>query len=224
MERLMEPRREMPTCRSTKAMSITFVLAGAFAEIHLFETWRQDMLRMLLTTATAVALIGSGVYAQSEKPPEKPPEVAADATHSGTSPKFVAAQRADQWVFSKFKGTSVVGPDNVNVGAVSDLVFDRNGKIAGVIVGVGGFLGIGAKNVAIDPSGFEVVPVASSAGSANAPANKEDANAVKLKVALTKEQLMNAPKFQYYTPPVSASAPPATTGAAPTGPRHPLSQ
>jgi hypothetical protein len=172
-----------------------------------------------LTTAV-VALIGSGVYAQSEKP------VGANAAHASSSPKFVAAQESDQWVFSKFKGTSVVGPDNANVGAVSDLLFDRIGRIAGVIVGVGGFLGIGAKNVAIDPSGFEVVPVTSSAGNVNnAPAaNTEDANGVKLKVAMTKEQLMDAPKFQYFTPPVSASTPPATTGAAPSGSRRPLSQ
>jgi hypothetical protein len=208
-------------CRHTKAKSTGFVLAGAFAKIHLLEMWRQEMIRMLLTTATVAALIGSGVYAQSEKPTG----VAADATHSSSSPKFVSTQGADQWVFSKFKGTSVVGPDNANVGAVSDLLFDRTGKIAGVIVGVGGFLGIGAKNVAIDPSGFEVVPITGSAGSANAPVAKtEDASAVKLKVALTKEQLMDAPKFQYYVPPVSASTSPTTTGTAPSGSRRPLSQ
>jgi hypothetical protein len=136
--------------------------------------------------------------------------------------EFVAAQRADQWVFSKFTGTSVVGPDNANVGAVSDLLFDRTGKIAGVIVGVGGFLGIGAKNVAIDMSGFDVIPASSSAGPS--AANSDEASAVKLKVAWTKEQLMDAPNFRYYTPPVSASTPPATTGAAPGGNKRPLSQ
>jgi hypothetical protein len=172
------------------------------------------MIRMLLMTATVIALIGSGVYAQSEKPTG----VAAEAISSEGNPKFVTAQRSEQWVFSKFKGTSVVGPDNGNVGAVSDLLFDRTGKIAGVIVGVGGFLGIGAKNVAIDMSGLDVVPVASSAGPS--AVDSDDANAVKLKVAWTKEQLMDAPNFRYYTPPVSASTPPVTTGAAPAGPRR----
>jgi hypothetical protein len=169
--------------------------------------------------STVIALIGSGVYAQSEK-------LAGVAADHGNNPKFVAAQQADQWVFSKFKGTSVVGPDNANVGAVSDLLFDRTGKIAGVIVGVGGFLGIGAKNVAIDMCGFDVIPVSSSAGGnatpSNATPNTADANGVKLKVAWTKEQLMDAPNFQYYAPP--ASTPPATTGTAPSGSRRPLSQ
>jgi hypothetical protein len=175
------------------------------------------MIRMLLTTATVIALIGSGVYAQSEKP-----TATAEAISSEVNPKFVTAQRADQWVFSKFKGTSVVGSDNANVGAVSDLLFDRTGKIAGVIVGVGGFLGIGAKNVAIDMSGLDVVPVTSAAGPS--AVNSDDATAIKLKVAWTKEQLMDAPNFRYYTPPVSASTPPTTTGAAPAGNRRPLSQ
>jgi len=197
---------------------MTFVLAERICGSHLFNMWRQEMIRMLLTTATVIALIGSGVYAQSEKPTG----AVADAISSASNPKFVAAQRADQWVFSRFKGTSVVGPDNANVGAVSDLLFDRTGKIAGVIVGVGGFLGIGAKNVAIDMSGFDVVPVASSAGPS--AVNSDDANAVKLKVAWTKEQLMDAPNFRYYTQPVSASTPPATTGAAPAGNKRPLSQ
>ena len=38
------------------------------------------------------------------------------------------------------------------------MLFDKNGKIDGLIVGVGGFLGIGEKNVAIDMSAFQVVP------------------------------------------------------------------
>jgi hypothetical protein len=83
------------------------------------------MIRTFLTTATAIALIGSGVFAQSVKPTG----VAAEAISSEGNPKFVAAQRSDQWVFSKFKGTSVVGPDNANVGAVSNLLFDWTGKI-----------------------------------------------------------------------------------------------
>ncbi len=61
-------------------------------------------------------------------------------------------------MFSKFKGTDVLGPDNAKVGDVNDLLFDKNGKIIGMIVGVGGFLGIGEKSVAIDMSAFQVVP------------------------------------------------------------------
>ena len=59
------------------------------------------------------------------------------------------SQSADQWVFSKFKGTDVLGPDDAQVGDVNDILFDKQGKILEFIVGVG-FLGIGEKSVAID--------------------------------------------------------------------------
>ena len=88
----------------------------------------------------------------------------------------------------------MLGPDNARIGSVNDLLFDGTGKIIGVVVGVGGFLGIGAKNVAIDMSALNAVP-AESAGQANDPTN------VKVKVAWTKDQLKDAPDFQYYMPP-----------------------
>ena len=52
----------------------------------------------------------------------------------------------------------MLGPDNAQVGDVNDMLFDKNGKILGLIVGVGGFLGIGEKSVAIDMSAFQTVP------------------------------------------------------------------
>ena len=42
------------------------------------------------------------------------------------------------------------GDDAENIGNVSDLVFDNHGQIVAVVVGVGGFLGIGEKSVAVD--------------------------------------------------------------------------
>ena len=102
-------------------------------------------------------------------------------------------------MFSKFKGTDVLGPDNAQVGDVNDLLFDKNGKIIALIVGVGGFLGIGEKSVAIDMSAFQAVPA--STGSATtgaggaAAGGSDDPTNVKLKVSWTKEQLKNAPDF-----------------------------
>ena len=133
--------------------------------------------------------------------------------------KFIPSQGADQWVFTKFRGTDVVGPDNASIGSVNDLLFDDSGKIIGVVIGVGGFLGIGTKNVAIDMGAFNVVPAESGSkdnaptGSANDPTN------VKLKVAWTKDQLKDAPDFEYYKPPARTPLP-GTTGSAPR-PRAP---
>ena len=181
------------------------------------------MLRTLMISTAISALMVSGALAQADMSP-KPPAAKNDAATAvpHDTAKFIAAQGTDQWVFSKFKGTDVLGPDNAHIGNVSDMLFDKNGKILGLIVGVGGFLGIGEKSVAIDMSAFQPVPAdtgSSSAGGNTAMASRnDDPTMVKLKVSWTKEQLKNAPDFQYYKPPArttSGAGGSPTTGMAP---------
>ena len=50
---------------------------------------------------------------------------------------------------------SSAGDDAEEIGSISDLVFDENGQITAVIIGVGGFLGIGEKAVAVDFQSLE---------------------------------------------------------------------
>jgi hypothetical protein len=50
---------------------------------------------------------------------------------------------------SKLIGTTVVGANNESIGDVNDVLLDRNGQAVAVIIGVGGFLGIGEKDVAV---------------------------------------------------------------------------
>jgi PRC-barrel domain len=172
------------------------------------------MLKTLVISAAVSALMVSGALAQSDKPAD--------------SAKFIASQSTDQWVFSKFKGTDVLGPDNAHIGNVNDMLFDKNGKILGLIVGVGGFLGIGEKNVAIDMSAFQPVPPntgsstsggsGTSGGGSAITTRSDDPTMTKLKVSWTKDQLKNAPDFQYYKPPARTTGAPGgspTTGIAP---------
>jgi sporulation protein YlmC with PRC-barrel domain len=165
------------------------------------------MLKTFMISAAVSALMVSGALAQADKP--------ADST------KFIASQSQDQWVFSKFKGTDVLGPDNAHIGNVNDMLFDKQGKIVGLIVGVGGFLGIGEKNVAIDMSAFQPVPYdtgSSPSSGGTAMTRNEDPTMAKLKVSWTKDQLQNAPDFQYYKPPSRTSSGAGgtpTTGMAP---------
>src|SRR3954452_17156617 len=64
---------------------------------------------------------------------------------SASGGQFIASQKPDQWLASKFKGTDVLGDDNQKVGDVSVILFDKSGKIEAYGVGVGGFLGVSAK-------------------------------------------------------------------------------
>jgi hypothetical protein len=142
------------------------------------------MLKTVLITTAVSGVMISGAIAQSQTPTAPAPKeqsavpkeqsaapkeqsTAKDSTVASEA-KFIPSQGADQWVFTKFRGTDVLGPDNASVGAVNDLLFDGTGKIIGVVIGVGGFLGIGTKNVAIDMSALNVVP-AESGSKDNAP-------------------------------------------------------
>jgi hypothetical protein len=184
--------------------------------------------KLLVTTAVSGAIV-SGAIAQSEKQTAPAPQEqsAARDSSAASDPKFIASQGTEQWVFTKFRGSDVRSSDDVSVGSVNDLLFDRSGKITGVVVGVGGFLGIGAKNVAIDMSALNVVPAdsgSSNTGGGGSSASS-DPTSVKLKVAWTKDQLQDAPDFQYYKPPVRTPSP-STTGASPqpTAPARPRPQ
>src|SRR5215471_10607498 len=123
------------------------------------------MLKTLLITTAVSGVIISGAIAQSQTPTAPKDQSAvpkeqstAKESTSASEAKFIPSQGADQWLFTKFRGTDVLGPDNASIGSVNDLLFDGTGRIIGVVVGVGGFLGIGTKNVAIDMGAFNVVP------------------------------------------------------------------
>ena len=50
---------------------------------------------------------------------------------------------------------SSTGDDAEEIGNVTDLIFSEDGRIVAVVIGVGGFLGIGEKSVAVDFSELE---------------------------------------------------------------------
>jgi hypothetical protein len=148
--------------------------------------------KLMITTALTGAMIGAAV-AQStmDAPTANAPK--ANAPIARSDAKFINAQNTDQWLSSNFIGVDVVGPDNEKIGDVSDILFEKNGNVVAYVVGVGGFLGIGAKNVALAPTSFQVVP-ANAGTTGSAPSTNPDD--VKLKLNMTKEQLKQAASFE----------------------------
>ena len=73
------------------------------------------MLKTLMISAAVSALMVSGALAQADmsKQPAAKTDAAPAVPHD--TAKFIAAQGTDQWVFSKFKGTDVLGPDNAHI-------------------------------------------------------------------------------------------------------------
>ena len=164
------------------------------------------MTKKLMLGAALGALMVSGALAQS--PPSSAPATSSPTASTSASGKadFVAAQKPDQWLASKFKGTDVLGSDDQKIGDVSDILFDKSGNIQAYVISVGGLLGMGAKEVALAPTSFTTVPGQNGA-------------ADKLKVSMTKDELNNAQNFARYE-----LARPATTtgtgvGGSPSGSR-----
>ena len=118
--------------------------------------------------------------------------------------RFVDMQASGQWLASDLMGLNVVGSNNENIGEVSDLLVDEEGNIHAAIVGVGGFLGIGQKDVAISYKSFNIT-------------RDEDGDA-EARLTLTKEELENAPAFKKAENPRAASRP--ATPAKPANPRN----
>src|SRR5450756_53907 len=152
---------------------------------------RFSMMKKLMISTALSGLMFSAALAQA---PSSPPS-ATDQTKQpsmsqpapATAPNFVASQKPDQWLASKFKGTDVLGADNQKIGDVSDILFDKSGKVDAIIVSVGGFLGLGSKHVAIAPSAFDVV-------------KGQNDTSDKLKISATKAQLEQAQNFEPYQP------------------------
>ena len=122
---------------------------------------------LMITTAISGLMIGAAMAEGSSPPastqppasqmqPAKP-DTSSVAPATRGAAQFINSQKPDQWLASKFRGTDVVGSDNLKIGNVSDLLFDRNGKVEAYVISIGGFLGVGAKDVALAPSSFQVV-------------------------------------------------------------------
>jgi sporulation protein YlmC with PRC-barrel domain len=74
--------------------------------------------------------------------------VAQNATSSSDRPAASAGQH-EGWRASKLVGVDVYNEANEKVGDINDIILDKSGKVANVILGVGGFLGMGEHYVAV---------------------------------------------------------------------------
>jgi sporulation protein YlmC with PRC-barrel domain len=113
------------------------------------------------------ALLATVAFAQNPATSDRAnmaPAAASDSSFQGT------------WRASKIIGLSVYNDNNESLGSINDLLTDKNGSIKAVVLGVGGFLGVGEHLVAVpfDKIKFVDQPVAYTGASAgpNAPGNR----------------------------------------------------
>ena len=62
----------------------------------------------------------------------------------------IVDQPAGTFAASKLMGQSVYSPEGEAVGQISDLLLSEDNRLVGVVIGIGGFLGIGEKPIAVE--------------------------------------------------------------------------
>ena len=121
----------------------------------------------------------------TEQAPTEAPAMAEDQPDQEAAPPeqmaFLTVQDDAQILASdEMIGTAVHNINDEEVGSIADLVMDQDHKLAGVVLSVGGFLGVGDKWVAVPVEQIEL------------PKGDQPA---RLLLAVTEEQLTNAPDF-----------------------------
>ena len=163
----------------------------------------------------ASALLASVAFAQSPSATTDRATTAAPAAASDTS-SFKGS-----WRTSKLVGLNVYNDSNESLGSINDLLTDKSGDIKAVVIGVGGFLGVGEHLVAVpldkvkfvdepivytgtagaQPGGARPSTSTTTTGAATtAPAPRKNPwhpdHAV---FNATKDQLKSMPEFKYST-------------------------
>ena len=172
------------------------------------------MIRMLLTTTAMTAMLSGAALAQTTPANTmtapantmQAPAVTADRPMVGIDTGYTYADSDN--IASRIIGSPVYsGPadDAEQIGDITDLVLDMNGDVNAVIIGVGGFLGLGQKQVAVDFSALEMVIAADQTE--------------RFVVPTTREALEAAPEFEWVEDSVAPAG--GMTPAAPGAPMTP---
>ncbi|MGN6095842.1 MAG: PRC-barrel domain-containing protein [Bosea sp. (in: a-proteobacteria)] len=176
--------------------------------------------RHVALTSVGFALLTATALAQTSAPTPPSSNTSPAPAAKAANPPDTNLAGQGKWRTSKLIGVDIYGPDDKKVGDVTELIVDKMGKVEMVTVGVGGFLGIGSKDVAIpfdqvtwsDQPMAAAAPAPAPAGSASSTgtagggmASPPAASAPKApamypdhgKISMTKDQLKAAPAVSY---------------------------
>jgi sporulation protein YlmC with PRC-barrel domain len=162
--------------------------------------------RYVTAGLAASALLASVAFAQTPSSSSDRPSTAAATTSSDSSYQ-------GNWRTSKIVGLSVYNDNNESIGSVNELLADKSGNIKAVVIGVGGFLGVGEHLVAIpfDKVKWVTEPVAYT-GTAGATGNRPGSTTT------TGAANPNAPAGGSTSSTTPSSTPPSSTASNSTTP------
>ena len=110
-----------------------------------------------LTAAALAVLLSTSAYAQqapgtdTNAPSANPSHQAMQNTTSAPSAnRFTTNEGQGQWLVGNLWDKNVYNASGKSIGELKDVLIDKDGKVSALVIGVGGFLGLGEKNVAVD--------------------------------------------------------------------------
>jgi sporulation protein YlmC with PRC-barrel domain len=137
------------------------------------------------------------------------PSATAPMTTTTTTSTTATTAQGDLWRSSKLIGVNVYNDQNEKLGDISEILVDKTGKVAGVVIGVGGFLGMGQHDIMVEMSKLKFMdePVRTSSNTSSsttgASSNTTASNDKKwypdhaVLSGASKDQLKNMPQFSY---------------------------
>jgi len=138
------------------------------------------MMKPIGTTAILM-LLGAGALAQS---PQGGVSGGANTAISAVpNTQTLTSIPPNSTTVSNYYKQDVYDPSNKKIGAVSDVLVDGQGKVTALIVGVGGLMGAGEKDVAIPFGSVRLTTI--------------DNNKWRLVMNTTSDTLKNAPGYEY---------------------------
>jgi sporulation protein YlmC with PRC-barrel domain len=117
--------------------------------------------KYLAAALVGTALIGGAAFAQDTTTSTSP---SPSASSSSTS---VQQNLKGNWRASKLMGLDVYNESNEKLGDISEILLDKTGKVNAVVIGVGGFLGVGQHDIAVSMDKLKFVdePIRSASSS-----------------------------------------------------------
>ncbi len=134
-------------------------------------------MKKLIPVAALIAAMSMPALAQEATTPAAPAARAPAASSESTVSSSLSADISA----SRLISASVKNAANESVGDINDVLISGDGKVAAVIVGVGGFLGMGEKDVAVP---FDQLVV-----------GKDTKGDLNVTTSMTKESLQSAPEY-----------------------------
>jgi sporulation protein YlmC with PRC-barrel domain len=145
------------------------------------------MLKTGVSAGALALLLGmSAATAQTTIPQQRPTTTGPTTTEVPKAPVAgqIVVQDANTVLAKELIGQTVYAPDKTKIGSISDLILSKDGRtVDGFVIGVGGFLGIGERSVAMKLDRLQISHDAQSGG-------------VLLMMDAKKEELANTPYFK----------------------------